>query len=97
MPFYDLKCMSCKNTDINVFSKIASLDSQRCSVCHGPTKVVFLTARTVEVFPSQWMEHIDKEPQYVTSKKQLRNICAKNDLTCYYSIDGERGPSVGEV
>jgi len=96
MPFYDMKCLSCKNEDIDVFLKIAEIDSNRCSVCYGPTKVMLRPA-ALELFPAQWMEHIDNTPQYVESKKQLREICAKNDLTCFYSVDGERGPHVKEV
>ncbi len=97
MPFYDLKCVKCRKESIDVFMNIAETDAPKCPKCSGPATIIFLTARTVEVFPAQWMEHIDKEPQYVTSKKQLRSICAKNELVCYYSIDGERAPSVSEV
>lgn len=97
MPFYDMKCVECGEVEIDRFWKISELPDAYCGKCWGPTKVVFLTPRTVEIFPEQWMEHIDKTPQYVTSKKQLRDICGKNDLTCYYSADGERGPSVTEV
>ena len=96
MPFYDMKCVKCEYEDIDVFIRIPEIGHYYCSECGGPTKVVFHPI-ALELFPAQWMEHIDNEPQYVESKKQLRAICDKNDLTCYYSIDGERGPHVKEV
>ena len=96
MPFYDLRCDECEQEFENKFLKIADLDTVSCPDCLEPLRVLIRPV-ALELFPAQWMEHIDNEPQYVTSKKQLRDICAKNDLTCFYSIDGERGPHVKEV
>jgi len=96
MPFYDLRCDECKEEHIDVFLKIADLENIPCKDCSAPMRVL-IRPPGLSIFKSQWFEHIDNDPQYVTSKKQLRNICAKNDLTCYYSIDGERGPHVTEV
>ena len=96
MPFYDLRCVECKVELIDVFARIADLEQEKCPSCGGDTKVL-LHPPHLDIFKSQIFEHIDNEPQYVTSKKQLRTICDKNDLTCYYSADGERGPSVKEV
>ncbi len=96
MPFYDIKCTECRKESIDVFMKIAETDDPMCPRCWGPAKIL-LRPIHLDLFKSQVFEHIDSEPQYVTSKKQLRRICDKNDLTCYYSVDGERGPHVKEV
>ena len=96
MPFYDLRCDECGEEHNNIFLKIADLDIVECDRCEVNLRVL-IRPIALDLFPAQWMEHIDNEPQYVESKKQLRDICAKNDLTCFYSVDGERGPHVKEV
>ncbi len=96
MPFYDLHCAQCNADFIDVFMKIAETDSPHCPECDGTAHILIRPVH-LDIFRPQWMEHIDKDPQYVTSKRQLREICTKNGLTCWKSVDGERGPDVKEV
>jgi putative FmdB family regulatory protein len=95
MPFYDLDCPACGEL-IDVFMRIAETDSPRCPKCLGPSRIILRPVH-LDIFKPQWFENIDSSPQYVESKKQLREICDKNGLTCWKSVDGERGSDVKEV
>lgn len=96
MPFYDFRCPDCEQSRMNVFLKIADIDRVMCSGCLIPMKVI-IRPIALDIWKSKWMEHIDNKPQFVESKKQLKKICAKNDLTCYATADGVRGDAVKEV
>ena len=83
MPLYDFKCEKCKHI-FEEYSKIADKDEVRCTECGGPTKTI-IAPRKVILFRTGWYEHIDKDPMYITSKKQLKEECRKRGLTSTYA------------
>lgn len=83
MPTYDVKCTIC-GVEKEIICKIAERNKQNC-ICGGNYKVQFNSSYALHSFKSGYYEHIDHEPIYCGSKRQLRGECDKRGLTSIYA------------
>lgn len=87
MPLYDFKCESEDCGKIfEALSKWEDKDFKRCSSCDSPTQCLLSAPRHIP-FHEGWYEHLGPEPVYVTSKRQLKDICEKNGKGSVYLDD----------
>lgn len=84
MPIYVYYCDGCKKE----WERFNSVKDRKhggdCEVC-GRKGRIAITAIFNNTFKARWFEGIDAQPTYVTSEKQLSDICKKND--CYVEKD----------
>lgn len=85
MPTYDMKCSGCGEVT-ELFCKIAEMDKQVC-VCGGHFTVQLNTSYALHRFKAGYYEHIDLQPVYCGSKRQLKTECDKRGLTSVYASE----------
>lgn len=95
MPTYDMKCSNCGHEQ-EVFCKIDDRHHQPCPECspNGLTvvvhcmEIVYNSPNNANLFFKEgWYEHIDHEPLYIKSMKQLKHECAIRGHTSVYAED----------
>ena len=90
MPLYDYECLSCHHEFEDV-RRIDERHSVRCPRCGGGCKIIFKSVREPRFFPEGWWEHIDVEPVYISSRRQLREVIKKKSedpfKACYAVYD----------
>lgn len=83
MPMYDGKCPNCSTMVKDIVKKIAD-PWPECPQCRTILIQVFGQPAEVILFKEGIYEHLTWEPQYVTSKRQLRELCDKYDCHMPY-------------
>jgi len=89
MPLYNLKC-KCTHTFQAFFRKGINIESS-CAICPECSSIAYITGRadtinihSVHFFPSGIWEHIAPQPLEITSRRQLKEECAKHDVYAKY-------------
>jgi len=84
VPIFDYRCPSCstENRDVLVVK-----DEDAPSCCGSRMEKVFLSGAKVHRFKEGWYEHIDSQPIYISSKKQLREETEKRGQYSEYARD----------
>jgi putative FmdB family regulatory protein len=77
MPLYKVRCSKC-NKEFEAFAMIKDRLTIKCSCGSGTTIVPCATG--IHIFKADWYEHIDEEPIWIESKKQLKEECDKRGL-----------------
>lgn len=85
MPIYEMECPECL-TRGDVFCKMDERLSQKCDC--GATLEIKITAPNFVPFHGGFHEHIDHEPIYIKSKRQLQQECRRRGLTSMYAEGG---------
>lgn len=84
VPSYDFKCLDCEH-EFNRIVKIADREYVHCP-CGSKVKQILRTQEPI-MFRAGWYEHIDLNPVYIGSKRQLRGECDKRGLTSTYASE----------
>lgn len=85
MPMYDYRCPAC-GFETEHINKIADRNGQQCDSC-GDLMVVQIGVGRYIPFKEGYYEHIDKNPIYISSMRQLKDECAKRNVTSVYAED----------
>ena len=80
MPAYTYEC-SKGHQFVELRSIRLRASKATCGICKGAAKQIVAFAPAVHRFKLGYMEHIEREPVYVKSKKHLRELCNRNE--CY--------------
>lgn len=87
MPTYDYKCPECGHESERV-CKIAERNDQYCECCMTQMKQVHKAPNNANIFFKEgWYEHIDFDPIYISSMKQLKDETSKRGQTSVYAED----------
>ncbi len=84
VPIFDYRCPSCSTESRDVLV-VRGESGPQC--CGSPMEKVFLQGAKFHPFKEGWYEHIDSEPIYISSKKQLREETEKRGQTSEYARD----------
>lgn len=82
MPLYDFRCVSCGRID----EHIAKYGEEMVCACGAPMERL-VTAAKYRSFREGWWEHLDAEPIYIRSKRQLKEECTKRGFHSEYAWD----------
>lgn len=77
MPTYKVKCKTCSKV-FEVYTRIAECGNIKCE-CGGDTNII-PSPSSVHIFKEEWYEHIDENPIFIKSKKQLKEECEKRGM-----------------
>lgn len=84
MPIYDFQCQDCYNVE----EHIAGVEErQRLCVKCGGTMNRLISAAPYHKFKEGYWEHLDAEPIYIKSKRQLKEECVKRGFHSDYAWD----------
>lgn len=91
MPVYPYRCLECQHKDDLVLTYEESQKPRTCPKC-GKQFVKDWSRFTsgIEIFKPQWFEHIDINPIFIESRRQLHEECKKRGLTSVYLESGYR-------
>lgn len=79
MPTYTYECP--KGHTFVEFRPMIDRAQTTCGICGQVAEQTIAFAPAVHGFKLGYFEHIERDPVYVGSKKELRELCNKND--CY--------------
>lgn len=86
MPLYDIQCYECGYIE----ERLLSVEEvPLCDSCSLPLHFKFGAEANFHPFREGMYEHIDLEPIYIKSRKQLRQECQKRGLTSHYVEGGK--------
>lgn len=80
MPLYDFQCLSCEK-EFEEMSKIDERKEVKCPKCHGATKIIYKVPFKDDWFKPYWDPHFDIKPIFVRSKKHMKELCLKYNVT----------------
>lgn len=84
MPLYDYECKVCGKT----FEALSCISDRRSVLCDcGGGCRLLISKPNFHPFPEGPWEHLDVEPVYISSKKQLKRECDKRGLSSVYLMD----------
>lgn len=86
MPIFDLRCTSCQKRKRDVVLS-PTQDIPACGKCGGVQEKVWDKPPAMYEFKAGYYEHIDVNPIYIGSKRQLREECEKRGQYSEYSRD----------
>lgn len=84
MSIFDFRCPTCKAELLDVFL-LSGEEGPKC--CSQPMEKFFTSGTKHFPFKEGWYEHLDTQPIYIQSKRQLREECEKRGLTSEYARD----------
>ena len=91
VPIFDYRCPLCTTESRDVLvvkdEDVPSCRTPECPLSDRPMTKVFLSAAKVHDFKEGWYEHIDSQPIYISSKKQLREETEKRGQYSEYARD----------
>jgi len=79
MPLYDMQCEKCKK-QVEIFCKIKDIKNQKCS-CGGRLKILITNYHNQDWFKPHWNEHFTDKPVFVRSKRHMKELCLKYNVT----------------
>lgn len=82
MPLYKLKCKACNH----IFEQISSVDDRlniRCDECGGNTEIL-IQPTAFHIFEPFDHPNLTSKPVRVNSKKHLKELDKKYNMTSYY-------------
>lgn len=79
MPLYIYKCNYCK-TETELFRSVKERDCVSICECGRDRERILTPQVSVDIWKPQWFEHIDVNPIYIESKKQLKEECEKRGV-----------------
>ena len=79
MPLYDMRCKTC-GMEFEHLCKIAEMQLARCPECDSPAKALISPPKR-DWFRPHWNEHFDEKPIFVKSKRHMKELCLKYDVT----------------
>ena len=77
MPIYGYQCKKC-NREWEAFRRIMERLEERCPDCHKRPQL--LLSANVQVFKPFWHPHLQHEPVYIETKKQLKKELEERGL-----------------
>lgn len=79
MPLYDFKCLKCGEE----FEEVAFIIDRNAVVhsCGGETEVLITGRQSRGWFTPHFNEHMGNNGTFITSKKHLKELCLKHDVT----------------
>ena len=80
MPLYDFQCLCCLN-EFEEISKISDREKVRCPKCGSKTKILLGNVNKKDWFRPHWTEHFTDTPIYVKSKRHMKELCLKHNVT----------------
>lgn len=84
MPLYDFYCPQCNKTE----EHICKPDERDQQLCACGTKMEYrITPSRYIPFHEGWYPNLGPDPVYVSSKRQLKNICEERNLGSVYLDD----------
>ena len=81
MPTYRVKCKKCKDV-FEEFAKVDDRNNIKCE-CGGDTDIM-ICPTTFQIFEPYWHPNLTSKPVYVKSKKHLKELDKKYNMTSYY-------------
>jgi len=82
VPLYKLQCKACNN----VFEQMSSVNDRlniRCDECGGNTEIM-ICPTDFHMFEPYWHPNLTSKPVWVKSKKHLKELDRKYNMTSYY-------------
>lgn len=80
MPLFDMQCLSCGAIQSDVWLG-SNEDAPKCPMCGGQMEKRHFAAHSVVLFHEGFYEHLDRDPIYFSSKRELRRALRDRDLT----------------
>jgi len=79
MPLYDFKCLNC-NEEFEQFARIKDRNKVKCW-CDGETEILITNSKNDDWFKPHFNEHFTGEPVFVKSRRHMKELCLKHDVT----------------
>ena len=86
MPNYDYHCDGC-DVDFEEFALIRERHLVTHAACGELAHLVLAPTQKYMRFHEGFFPHMDKEPVYASSKRQLKDECKKRDVSMPYAWD----------
>ena len=80
MPLYDFKCTCCLH-EFEALRKIDERLKTECLRCGSKTKILLGNCDKKDWFRPHTTEHFDDTPTYVRSKRHMKELCLKHNVT----------------
>lgn len=81
MPNYKVRCESC-NKVFEKTARVKDIDDIKCE-CGGNTKIIICPTE-FQIFEPYWHPNLTSKPVWVKSKKHLKELDKKYNMTSYY-------------
>jgi putative FmdB family regulatory protein len=76
MPLYDYLCNNC-GKDFEAINEVREREFCACPDCGNPAKLIFSSVGRKDWFREGFWEDFDIKPIYVSSKRQLKELCKR--------------------
>ena len=82
MPNYVYRCPNC-GEEIEEIHSVEDRYKQKCSNCKSYMKIM-IQLTTFQIFTPYWHPNLTSKPVWVESKKHLKQLDKKYNMTSYY-------------
>ena len=86
MPLFDVQCYGCGYME----ERLLEIEEvPLCADCGQVLRLMFSNDTNYHPFREGWYEHLELEPVYIKSRRQLVQECRKRGLTSHYVEGGK--------